>query len=136
MGPYSLGYVPDCFKTVSMGPWSLGHVPDHFKTGEMCNEAVCEGPAAFFLVPDRFKTQEMCINTAKVDPWQLYDVPDWFVVLQEMWYEDFDDDHLIKWHNAYIKRKTQKAEIKKELMPIAWHPEVTDSCFKNYLIQK
>ena len=53
-----------------------------------------------------------------------------------MWYEDFDDDHLIKWHNAYIKRKTQKAEIKKELMPIAWHPEVTDSCFKNYLIQK
>ena len=102
----------------------------------MFGEVMRVRPAAFFLIFDRFKTQEMCIIAVEVDPWQLDDVPDWFVVLQEMWYEDFDDDHLIKWHNAYIKRKTQKAEIEKELMPIAWHPEVTDSCFKNYLIQK
>ena len=27
------------------------------------------------------------------------------------------------WRDAYIKRKTQKAKIKKELMPVAWHPD-------------
>ena len=34
-----------------------------------------------------------------------------------------DDDVLITWRNAYIKRKTQKAKIKEELMPVAWHPD-------------
>ena len=28
----------------------------------------------------------------------------------------------IKWHEGYKKRKAQKAKIKEELMPIAWHP--------------
>ena len=44
---------------------------------------------------------------------------------QEMWYEDFDDDddELITWRDAYIKRKTQKAQIKEELIPVAWHPD-------------
>ena len=50
-------------------------------------------------------------------------VPDQFVT-QEMWHYDFDDDdELITWRAAYIKRKTQKAKIKKELMPVAWHPD-------------
>ena len=32
------------------------------------------------------------------------------------------DDKLIEWYEGYQKRKAQKAQIKKELMPIAWHP--------------
>ena len=56
------------------------------------------------------------------DPWMLEYVPDWLVT-QEMWHEDFDDDDLlITWRNAYIKRKAQKAKIEEELMAAAWHP--------------
>ena len=37
--------------------------------------------------------------------------------------EDFDDSYyLIRWRNEYKKRKAQKAQVKKELLPIAWHP--------------
>ena len=88
-------------------------------------------PVAFFLIPNRFKTQEMCIRAVKVDPWQLIDVPDWFVVVQGMWYEDFDDDDdvHIEWYHDYQKRRAQKTKIKDELVPIAWHPNrVMDWC--------
>ena len=39
----------------------------------------------------------------------------------------WDDDKFFKrykaeWYEGYKKRKAQKAQIKKELMPIAWHP--------------
>ena len=55
----------------------------------------------FFLIPDRFKTQKMWIRAVKTGPWRLYGVPDWFVLLQEMWCEDFDDnDYLIRGCNA------------------------------------
>ena len=41
-------------------------------------------------------------------------------------YDDYrvNDDGVIKFHNkeGHQKRKAQKAQIKKELMPIAWHP--------------
>ena len=29
---------------------------------------------------------------------------------------------IIEWYEDYHKRKAQKASIKEELMPIAWHP--------------
>ena len=66
--------------------------------------------AAFFLIPNCLKTQEMCIRPVKVDLWQLYDVPDWFVVLQEMWYENFDDDddEFIKWYSGYKNARPKK----------------------------
>ena len=32
------------------------------------------------------------------------------------------NNDLIEWHENYKKRKAQKASIKEELMPIAWHP--------------
>ena len=124
----------------------------------MCNHAVRNNPAVFFLVPDRFKTQELCINALEVDPWQLNDipdyfktqnmcdkaikddpsslqfVPDWFVTQQQIdvWYDDdycYHDDEVVEWYNAYQKRKAQKAKIKEELSPIAWHPDrVMDWC--------
>ena len=33
-----------------------------------------------------------------------------------------NDDDLIKWYEGHQKQKTQKASIKEELAPIAWHP--------------
>ena len=42
-----------------------------------------------------------------------------------MWHDEDDycnDLVLIEWYKKYEKRKAQKASIKKELMPIAWHP--------------
>ena len=30
-------------------------------------------------------------------------------------------DRLIKWYEGYKKRRAQKGQIKKELMPITWH---------------
>ena len=44
-----------------------------------------------------------------------------FVTLQEM--EKFDDDEVIEWYKGYKQRKAQKAQIKEELMPVAWHPD-------------
>ena len=36
---------------------------------------------------------------------------------------------MIKWYNGYKKRRAQKAKIKEELMPIAWHHDhVMDWC--------
>ena len=138
MEPYSLEFVPDHLKTEEMckeavhrDPYILRYVPDHLKTQEMCEEVIHVRPAAFFLIPDHFKTQEMCIRAVKVNPWQLYDVRDWFVILQEMQYEDFDDDddEIIKWHDGYKKRKVQKAKIKEELLPLVWyHDRVMDWC--------
>ena len=45
--------------------------------------------------------------------------------LIKIWHDD--DDHcgydvIIKWDNGHQKRKAQKAKIKEELIPIAWHP--------------
>ena len=55
-------------------------------------------------------------------------IPDWFVTQQQekIWHDDdyyyYDDDEIIEWYDSYKKRKAQKAQIKKELMPFAWHP--------------
>ena len=32
------------------------------------------------------------------------------------------DGETVEWYEGYKKRKTQKAKIKEELLPIAWHP--------------
>ena len=128
--PETLEYVPDHLKTQEMcdeavgrESYTLRYVPDHLKTQEMYEKVIHVRPEKFFKIPDHFKTQEMCIRVVKMGPWWLYGVPDWLVVLQKMRCEDFDDnDYLIRWRNAYQKCKTQKAQIKKELIPIAWHP--------------
>ena len=129
--PEVLEYVPDQFVTQEMcneaaqsDPWVLEHVPDQYKTQKMCNEAVQSNPEMLEHVSDQYKTQKMCNEAVQSDPWVLEHVPDWFMTLQETWYEDFDDDDvLITLRDAYIKRKIQKAKIKEELMPVAWHPD-------------
>ena len=61
-------------------------------------------------------------------------VPDWFVIQEqlEILHDDndyFTDDELIAWYKRYEKWKAQKAKIKEDLMPIAWHPDhVMDWC--------
>ena len=128
--PEMLKFVPDQYKTQKMcneavekRPWMLEYVPDQYKTQKMCNKAVQSEPWMLEHVPDQYKTQKMCNEAVKSDPWMLEYVPDWFVTLEEMWHEDFDDDDVvITLRDAYIKRKIQKARIKEELMPVAWHP--------------
>ena len=68
----------------------------------------------------------MCDKAVEEDLYLLEYVPDWFVKQQhiEVWGHDvdyYDDDKLIEWHEDYQKRKAQNAQIKKELIPIAWH---------------
>ena len=62
----------------------------------------------------------MCNKTFELDPWLLNYVSDWFVTQQQIepW-DEYCNDDIIKWHNDYKKREAQKAQIEKELMPIA-----------------
>ena len=92
-----------CIKALEVDPWQLHDVPDHFKTREMCERAVRD------------------------DSFSLQFVPDWFVTQQQvkLWHDDNDccnDDGVIGWYNDHQKSKAQKAQIKKELIPIARHP--------------
>ena len=72
----------------------------------------------------------MCDKAVREDPFSLLCVPDWFVTQQQVkiwhhdddFYDDDDDDEIIEWYNGHEKYKAQKAQIKKELMLIAWHP--------------
>ena len=69
----------------------------------------------------------MCDEAVSYDPSSLQYVPHYFVMQQQVktWYNYngyCNANELIKWYNDYQKWKAQKAKIKKELMPIAWHP--------------
>ena len=140
-----------CNEIVRREPYTLEYVPDHRKTQGMCSQAIRNKPAVFFIVPECFKTQEMCIKVLEVDPLQLKDVPDqfkkqkmcdkavkddpsslrfvpdWYVKQQQqidVWYDDnylYHDDEMIEWYEGYKKREAEKASIKEELLPIAWH---------------
>ena len=69
----------------------------------------------------------MCDDAVTEDSCALESVPGWFVTQQQIksWHDDdyyCDDGRVIKWYRGYKKRKAQKAKIKEELTPIAWHP--------------
>ena len=145
-----------CKEAVHREPYKLRFIPDNLKTREICNEVMRVRPAAFFLIPDSFKTQDMCIKGVEACPWQLYYVPDqtretcdraarndffslhfvpdWFVTQEQidLWHDDDDygnNDEIIVWYEGYKRRKTQKASIKEELVPIAWYLDrVKDWC--------
>ena len=101
----------------------------------MCNDAVDVNPWLLSDVPNYFKTQKMCDDVVLRKSYFLQFVPDWFFTQEqlEIWHdEDNDyctDDEVIEWYKRYEKWKAQKAKIKKELLPIAWHPHlVIDWC--------
>ena len=69
----------------------------------------------------------MCDEAVGGDIFSLICVPDWFVTQEqiEIWHDDddyCDDDEIIEWYDGYKKCKAQKAKIKEEPLPIAWHP--------------
>ena len=110
-----------CLFLMSSG---LFFIPDDLKTQDMWNEEVNIEPRSLALVSDCVKTQEMCNKAARRDPWLLNHVPDWFVTQQQLkiWHDDDYDDGHIEWYEGYKKRRAEKDQIEKELMPIAWHP--------------
>ena len=93
----------------------------------MCERAVEKYLGGILkFVPDHFKTQDIYDDAVWGDPFYLQYVPDWFVTQGQvkLWhdYDDYyGDDKLTEWYEGYKKRKAQKAKIKDELMPIAWH---------------
>ena len=73
----------------------------------MCDKAVRDEYCSVWFVPDQF-------------------VLDWFITRQQIKClrddnDDWYDNKLIERYNGYKKRKAQKAKIKEELLPIAWH---------------
>ena len=114
-------------EAVHNNPYTLRHVPARSMTQGMCNKAVYYYPWVLGDVPDHFKNREMCNEAVGLCLCLLRHVPDWFVTREwvHMWHNDSkyrDDDKLIKWYGGHKKRKAQKAKIKEELIPIAWHP--------------
>ena len=85
------------------------------------------------FVPDHLKTQGTCERAVEKGPYSLEFVPDWFVMQGQVkvWHDhNYNDDEIIEWYDGYQKRKAQKAKIKDELMPIAWHSSRWwDCCF-------
>ena len=156
--PHHLKTEGMCNKVERRDPYNLKIVSDHLKTQEMCNEAMRNNPATLFLIPDHFKTQKLCDKAIEIDPWQLNDVPDcltmqdmcdkvvrddafslvcvpdWFLMQEEVkiWHDTddwYEDGEIIEWYKRHKKCKAQKAKIKEELLPIAWHPDrVMDWC--------
>ena len=68
----------------------------------------------------------MCDKAVSEDRYSQKLVPDWFVTQEQVKIRPDDDDYCndnepSEWYDAYKKRKTQKAQIKEELLPIAWH---------------
>ena len=123
-----------CNKAMHIDPYSLAYVPDHFKTQKMCDKVIEIDPFTLWHVPDNLNMQGICIMAVEAGLGLSEYVPDWFVTQQQIkiWRDDDDhcnDDELIKWYEGYQKRKAQKAKIKEELSPIAWHPNrVMDWC--------
>ena len=97
-----------CIKAVEVDPWQLHYVPDIFKAQEMCDKVVRDQFFSLEYVSDWFVTHQQ----VKIRHDDEYHDDD----------DDDDDDRLIKWYDGYQKGKAQKGKIKKELMPIAWHP--------------
>ena len=78
----------------------------------MCDQAVKEDSSFLQFLPDWFVTREWM--------WMWYD--DYYDDDGDHWDNDDDEDKFFEWYDGYKKRKAQKASIKEELLPIAWHP--------------
>ena len=103
-------------------------IPDWCNTPEICEQAVDTRPGVLEFFADQYKTSRMCEGVIGGYLCAFKFVPDWFVT-QDICdniktREDFDlnADEFVTWYNGYPQRKVQKAQVKAELMPIAWHP--------------
>ena len=132
----TLEFVPDrfknqemCKKAVEERSYMLKDMPDHFKTQKKRDAVVMKGSLQLRYVPDQYKTRQVCQKAVEKDPSPLGYVPDWFVPGEWacMWYDESDywagdENNFFRWYEGYKKRKAQKAKMKEELMPTAWHP--------------
>ena len=127
-----------CNNAMRIEPYSLAFVPDRFKAQEMCDKAIEIDPFILWHVPESLKMQGMYIRAVEAGLGLLEYVPDWFVTQGQkyLWHDDdywHDVDGIIKWYEGYQKRKVQKVSVKKELNPIAWHPNrVKVWCMSEY----
>ena len=145
-----------CNKAVEKDSCILKFVPFYFWTNSMTNRTIdkymypmimynylttqerCESVVESYLytlkfVPDHFKAREMFDKVVKKDVlYFLHHVPNWFVTRDQiqMWHDKSEYcDNFFKWYEGYQKQKAQKSKIKKEVLPIAWHPDrVKDWC--------
>lgn len=102
---------------------------DCFKIQEMCIRAVKVDPWVLVNGPNNFKIQEVGDVVVCWDSYSLKYVPDWFVT-QEL---EMSGNNLLERYNGYKQRKTQSAQIKEELMFIAWYPRrMKDWCIAEY----
>ena len=71
------------------------------------------------------KTQEMCVKAFNVNPYNynFEYIPDWFITPEMIENSDGCCDSCDDKFHGYKERKAQKAQIKDELTPIAWHPD-------------
>ena len=132
--PRYLEFIPDlfkkqemCIKVVEEDSYQLWCIPDHLKSQAMCERANEKFPYNLRFVPDYFKTRKMCKGVVEKYPWALKYIPDWFVASEQLnlWRDyhcPYHNNEMIKWYEGYKKQKVQKAEIKEEVIPIAWHP--------------
>ena len=108
-----------CIKAIEVDPSFLQLFPDHFKDKEMCDKAIKEDSSSLQFVPDWFVTRK----------WVWMRCDDYYDDDGDHWDNDDDEDKFFGWYDGYQKRKAQKAKIKEELLPIAWHPDrVMDWC--------
>ena len=118
-----------CIKAVEVDPSCLQLVPDHFKIKEMCNKAAYDCPWMFGDIPDHLKTREVCNEAVGWHLCLLDHIPDWVMTQQqiEIWHDgDYwhNNAFIITWYHGYQERKSQKAKIKEELLPVAGHPNL------------
>ena len=116
-----------CERAVEKYTQAIESVPDHFKTQGMCERAIEKEPGVLEDIPDHLKTRRMCERAVKKYSGILNLIPDWFARQQQIkiWHDDYhyyNNDKLIEWYDGYQNRKTQKAQIKDELVPISRHP--------------
>ena len=140
-----------CNEELRIEPYSLAFVPDHSKTQKMCDKAIEIDPFTLWHVPDNLKTHRMCIRAAEGGPGFLEYVPDWFQTQQQLkiWHDDdgyYYDDKL----NTMVIKNGSKSKNRRRIFTYCLASikmvglvcvrrrekvvEVTDSCFKNYLI--
>ena len=82
----------------------------------------------FQYVPEHFITPKKCVTRLVRENNDMFKyVPDWFVTAEML--EKYQDEEMAGL-KSYKQRKAQKAKIKEELLPVAWHPDrVIDWCF-------
>ena len=127
-------FILDKFKTHKMcrevfleDPWMCDFIYNRFMK-MLYHELVSGEPDMIRCVPDGFKSQDMCNDAVFEDHSLIKHLTDWFVTAEML--EKCEDE---EWLEGFRWHKAQKAKIKKELLPVVWHPDRDrDWCFSKH----